>query len=161
MSAKIQIGLVVLGSILAFSGGLVAFFIQWWWNQCKQRTIVITFIKEILRDYDRICPRIIETFEKSGTLWNDLLHQVADSLSLYERNKEHTIALKDGALRAEVWDWFSKTRTIVNNFYALNSMISNLNNPQLAEWARNEIKQKVPQLGELRKEAKTLIEKLA
>ena len=66
-----DIWLIVLGSALAFGGGLVAFFIEWWWNQKIQRRIVSDFLKELLRSFDRICPRMVETYEKSGVLWND------------------------------------------------------------------------------------------
>lgn len=106
--------LVVLGAGLAFGGGLLAFFIQWWWNRRIQRKAVHDFLRELLRAFDRVSPRIVEAFEKSGVLWNDLLNHVASDLVLYERNREHTIVIKDLTLRAEVWDWFSKLRTVIH-----------------------------------------------
>lgn len=75
--------LVILGAILVFGGGLLGFFIQWWWNRKIQRKIVLEFLQELLRAFDRVAPRIVETCEKSGVLWNDLLNQVSSDLAVY------------------------------------------------------------------------------
>ncbi len=153
-----DVWLIVLGSILAFLGGVVAFFVQWFWNRKVQRAIVSDFLKELLRAFDRVCPRIFETFEKSGILWNDLLTQISNDLALYERNREHSIVLKDLSLRAELWDWFSRLRTVISMSVGLNALISNNRNTQ---WAHGQIKEQVEALKELRVEAQRLLQKLS
>jgi hypothetical protein len=45
--------LVILGAVLAFGGGLLGFFIQWWWNRNIQRKVVLEFLQELLRAYPR------------------------------------------------------------------------------------------------------------
>lgn len=54
---------IVLGSVLAFMGGLVAFFIQWKWNQCKQRETVRVFIREI-KNMNTQAESLIKRLEK-------------------------------------------------------------------------------------------------
>lgn len=148
---------MILGAVLAFGGGLLGFFIQWWWNRNIQRKVVLEFLQELLRAYDRVAPRIVETYEKSGVLWNDLLNQVSNDLALYERNCEHSILLPDLSIRAAVWDWFSSLRTVVNMSLGLNSML--LTNPG-NQWAKEEVKKQVERIKELRAEAQRLLEKL-
>lgn len=149
--------LIILGAILAFSGGLVAFFIQSWWNKRVQRKVVHDFLLELIRDFERVSPRIIETYEKSGILWNDLLNQLNDDLALYERNREHSILLQDLELRAAVWEWFSRLRTFVNMTMGLNNMIGvNPNN----QWAKEEIKKQVDKIKSLKTDSTQLANQL-
>jgi len=149
--------LLILGSVLAFLGGLVAFFIQGWWNKRIQRKVVHDFLLELVRNFERVSPRVIETYEKSGILWNDLLNQIGDDLALYERNREHSILIVNHELRATVWDWFSRLRTIVNMCYGLNNMIAaNPNN----QWAKDEIKNQVSKIKTLKGDAVQLATRL-
>lgn len=149
--------LVVFGAGLAFSGGLLAFFIQWWWNRKIQRKVVHDFLRELLRAFDRVAPRIVETYQKSGILWNDLLNQVSNDLALYERNREYAIVIKDLTIRAELWDWFSKLRTVIHMSLGLNAMlITRPGDP----WATGEVKKQVDQIKELKVEAQRLLERL-
>lgn len=150
--------LLVLGAFLSFAGGLIAFFVQSYWNKKQQERIVLEFLSELLRAFDRIAPRIVETFEKSGTLWNDLLNQVNNDLMVYERNKEHAVIINDKALRAEVWDWFSKLRTDINYSLGLNNMIAA--NPNNA-WARDEVRKQPEKINKARETAQTLLKKLS
>lgn len=152
-----DVWLLLLGSVLGFGGGLVAFFIQWWWNRSIQRQVVLDFLQELLRAFDRASPRIVETYEKSGVLWNDLLNQVASDLTLYERNREYSIVLRDLSLRAAIWDWFSQLRTVVNYSLGLNSLLFKEPNNQ---WAKEEVKKQVDRIRELRTEAQRLLERL-
>ncbi len=152
-----DVWLLVLGSVLGFGGGLLAFFIQWWWNRGIQRKAVHDFLRELLRAFDRVAPRIEETYQKSGVLWNDLLNQVSNDLALYERNREHAIVIKDLTLRAELWDWFSKLRTVIHMSLGLNAMLSTRPGDQ---WATEEIKKQVDRLKELKVEAQRLLERL-
>lgn len=149
--------LLILGSILGFGGGLAAFFIQWWWNERSRQKVLMDFLKEIFRAFERVSPRIIETYEKSGVLWNDLLNQVASDLALYERNKEHSIVLKDISLRAEIWDYFSQLRTVVNVSLGLNAI---LNRDPENPWAKEDVKKQVERIKELKTEAHRLMGKL-
>jgi ABC-type multidrug transport system fused ATPase/permease subunit len=149
--------LVVLGAVLAFGGGLLGFFIQWWWNRRIQRKVVVDFLQELFRAFDRLAPRVVEAYEKSGVLWNDLLNQVANDLVMYERNREHSIILSDRSLRGDVWEWFSKARTVVHMSLGLNAM---LNAAPGHQWATNEVKKQVEKIKELRAEAQRLVERL-
>lgn len=149
--------LVVLGAVLAFGGGLLAFFIQWWWNRRIQRKVVCEFLQELFRAFDRVAPRIVETYEKSGILWNDLLNQVSNDLNLYERNREHAIVIKDLTLRAQTWDWFSKLRTVINMSLGLNALLATRLGDQ---WATDEIKKQIERIKDLRGDAQKLLERL-
>jgi hypothetical protein len=148
---------IILGSILAFGGGLGGFFIQWWWNRRNQRRIVYEFLKELLRVFNRTNPRIIETYEKSGILWNDLLNQVLNDLAVYERNKEHTIIIEDFTLRAKIWDFFSNIRTVISMCLGLNNIL--LNQPDNL-WAKDQVQTQVLKIKELGNEAQILLNKL-
>lgn len=90
-------------------------------------------------------------------LWNDLLKQVSNDLNLYERNREHSIMIKDLNLRAETWDWFSKLRTVINMSLGLNAILGT--QPDNT-WARDEVRKQVGRIKELRVEAQQLLAKL-
>ena len=159
-----DVWLITLGAILAFGGGLVAFFIQWWWNRTKQRETFHRLLSEILLAFKRICPRLIEMYDKSGILWNDLLGQISSDLALYERNREHSVILKDPKFRAEVWDWFSKLRTAITMCTALNNAINLpqvVNDPVLMNWTKDQLKKQVEHIKDLKNEVDKLLQGLS
>jgi hypothetical protein len=152
-----DVWLIILGAILAFGGGLSGFFIQWWWNRRNQKRIVYEFLKELLRVFNRTSPRIIETYEKSGILWNDLLNQVLNDLATYERNKEHTIVIEDFALRAKIWDLFSNIRSVTSMCLGLNNILLHQSDNT---WAKDQVQNQVLKIKELATEAQILLNKL-
>ena len=150
--------LVVLGSALAFIGGIAAFFIQTWWTLRTRRKLIVEFLLDLLGAYERLAPRIAETHEKSGTLWNDLINLAVSDHTLYSRNQENLVLLRDDTLRVEVREWFSKLGTVLSASLALNNIIQT--QPDHQEWAREEIRKQVDQLKALKSEAQTLRSKL-
>ena len=101
--------------------------------------------------------------KKSGILWNDLLGQISSDLTLYERNREHSVILKDPKFRAEVWDWFSKLRTSITRCTALNAALGQsqvVNNPASMTWTKDQLKKQVEQIKDLKNEADKLLQKL-
>lgn len=151
-----NIFLIILGSILAFAGGVAGFFIQWWWTRRNQKRIVYELLKELLKVFIRTSLKIAETYEMSGILWSDLLNQVINDLAIYERNKEYTILIEN-KLRAIIWDFFSSIRTVINMCLGLNNILLHQPNNQ---WALNEVKTQIGKIKELANEAKMLLTKI-
>jgi hypothetical protein len=78
-------------------------------------------------------------------------------LTIYERNKEHTIKINDFTLRAKIWDFFSNIRTVISMSLGLNYIL--LNQPDNV-WAKDQVQRQVNKIKELASDAQALLEKL-
>ena len=148
-----DVWLIVLGAVLGFAGGVTANFIQWAWSRRVARKNAIIFVCHLLDDFERVAARIAETYEKSGTLWNDLLNQLSNELTLFDRNQEFMIVQKALSSQVDVWDWFSRLRTTTTMSHGANRMISE---GRSVEWAQEQIKKLVGDYKDLRASAKAI-----
>ena len=150
---------LILGSVLAFSGGLVAYFIQFYHSRFEQRKLVKQFIRELLKDFTRISPKVREDYKRTGIIWNDVLQRINDSIIMLDRNKEHVFLIKENDLKEEILDFFSELRTTINFCYTLNNWIgSTIEN--IRQFASTEISKQPQIILSLELKAKEILEKI-
>jgi len=152
-----DIWMILLGSLLAFSGGLASFFIQTWWHRKLIKNNTLNLLKWMIGSISSVISRIEETYEKTNLLWNDLLYQISLDLTIFEQNREISLISVNPSIRQQVYDWCMKTRTNTSLSLGLNQML--LSNPQ-NDWVKNDIPQKIQLFKELKNDASKLIEKL-
>jgi hypothetical protein len=148
-----DVWLLVLGAFLGFAGGVTANFIQWFWNRHIAKKNAIVLVCHLLDDFDRVAARIAETYDKSKTLWNDLLNQLSTDLTLFDRNQEFMIVQKSLASQADVWDWFSRLRVTTTMSQGANRLIQDGQN---VDFAQEQIKKLVSDYKDLRISGKVI-----
>lgn len=153
-----QVLLIVLGSVLAFTGGLVAYFIRAWYEIRTRNKNVKEFLIQLLENYMQLFPRIEENYKRTQLLLIEYLNQIGDDLALYERNQEHVILMADSSIRSNVLSWFSQVKSCLNYCRGLTDMA--LKEGPNQEFARTEIKAQVEKLGKFQAQAETIISQL-
>jgi len=97
---------ILLGACLATAGGVAANQFEWQVQMRRRERTAALFFGEVLSSVAVILKRAHETKqigEPFGPLTIRILRSARHELEMYDRNREHILDLREGALRARIY----------------------------------------------------------
>jgi len=159
---------IVLGSVLATAGALIATQIEWRVEKRRREQHAALFFGEVLATLLailRIAKRVKGIGDPYGPVTMRMLRQALQEIGIYDRNRETLYNLRDGGLRARIHRSVLRISSPLNGIFDTTEEIRagrlRLRAPDAGPEERSEIDARVQQLTEMREDAFEFMEETA
>lgn len=162
------VGAIVLGSILATAGALIATQVEWRFEKRRREQHAALFFGEVLSTLLvilRIAKRVRGIGDPYGPVTMRMLRQALQEIGIYDRNRENLYNLSDGNLRARVHTSVLRVSSPLNGIFDTTEEIRaggiRLRTPGVDAEERAEVEARVQQLTQMREDGFAFMEQTA
>lgn len=162
------VGAILLGSVLATAGALVATQVEWRVEKRRREQHAALFFGEVLSTLLailRIAKRVKGIGDPYGPVTMRMLRQALQEIGIYDRNRENLYNLRDGALRARIHRSVLRISSPLNGVFDTTEEMragqARLRAPGLADSERQEIEKRIQQLQQMREDGFNFMEETA
>jgi len=113
---------VVLGGILAVSGGFLQQEYSLRRNQARQKKLLTHLLSQVIQEVNRIIRKLIETYDKTSIVYVLYLTELSNARVSYDRNSDWAV-LFDDDLRRGVFDYFAREQVTRSYLHVLISLV--------------------------------------
>ncbi|MBV8800063.1 MAG: hypothetical protein JO208_09680 [Alphaproteobacteria bacterium] len=162
------VGAIVLGSILATAGALIATQIEWRVEKRRREQHAALFFGEVLSTLLailRIAKRVKGIGDPYGPVTMRMLRQALQEIGIYDRNRENLYNLHDGSLRARIHTSVLRVSSPLNGIFDTTEEMragqARLRAADVTPKERSEIEARIKQLTQMREDGFDFMEETA
>ena len=118
-----EAGPLILGGFLAVLGGVLQHEYVQWRSRQRQKKLLRVFLVHEIRQINRILDKLIETYDKSKTVYLLYLVELAAARPGYDRNSDWIILFEE-EVRQKIFDYFNTEQITRTALQALVGLLS-------------------------------------
>jgi len=104
----------LIGGVLAAGTG---WFLQWRLEASRMKrlkSLMLIGILDDLKSSENLYERLIDEWEKSGTVWFTTLNELRESRQIYLKNRDWLVLVTDEGLRAQIFKYYHRSADLIN-----------------------------------------------
>ena len=162
------VGAILLGSVLATAGALVATQVEWRVEKRRREQHAALFFGEVLSTLLailRIAKRVKGIGDPYGPVTMRMLRQALQEIGIYDRNRENLYNLRDASLRTRIHRSVLRISSPLNGVFdtteEMRASQARLRLPDVTEPERQEIETRIQHLKQMREDGFEFMEETA
>ncbi len=107
-----EVGLIVLGAVLAISTSVVTEFVRLTITQRRIRALLTTLLRDEIEEITKLLDRLGDEITKFGYIPFQRLNDIAAARQGFDRNRDWVILYKDESLRRKLFNFYQEVGRI-------------------------------------------------